>query len=196
MPALVVIDIQNDFCSGGTLAVAGAEAILPVVNQLIEDHEHVVLTQDWHPPGHVSFASSHPPARPFDRIVTARGEQTLWPDHCLAGTRGAEFHPDLAAGDSPAVVRKGTRREADAYSGFFECDGRTPVGLDAILRRLGVREITLAGLATDVCVLHTALDARRLGYGVRLVTAACRGTSCPGSRDALRRMAAAGVNCE
>jgi nicotinamidase/pyrazinamidase len=194
MSALVVVDIQNDFCPGGTLAVPDAEAILPVVNELIADFEHVVLTQDWHPPGHVSFASSHPGARPFDRIALPTAEQILWPDHCVTGTFGAEFHRELAVPARATIVRKGVRREIDSYSAFFENDATTPVGLDDVLRRLGVRAIVLAGLATDFCVLHTALDGRRLGYEVGVVEAGCRGIDSGGSLAAARaRMDAAGV---
>jgi nicotinamidase/pyrazinamidase len=194
MPALVVIDIQNDFCSGGALAVPGAEEILPLVNRMMDDFEHVVLTQDWHPPGHVSFASSHPGGRLFERLALPCGEQLLWPDHCVAGTSGADFHPGLSVPAGAAIVRKGVRRELDSYSAFFENDAASLVGLDELLLGLGVQEIVLAGLATDFCVLHTALDGRRLGYDVRVVEAACRGIGTGGSLAAAwARMHAAGV---
>jgi len=191
---LVVVDIQTDFCAGGRLAVPDAESILPVVNGLLATHERVVLTQDWHPPGHVSFASSHPGRRVGDILTLPWGEQLLWPDHCVAGTAGAAFHPDLRLPADALVVRKGIRPDGDAYSAFFENDRATPVGLEAMLQSLGATEIVLAGLATDYCVLHTALDGRRLGYEVAVVASACRGIDGHGtSATAWRQMAAAGV---
>lgn len=191
---LVIVDVQADFCSGGALAVPDADAILPVVNGLMRDIQRVFLTQDWHPPGHVSFASSHPGHRPFTRLDLPDGPQLLWPDHCVAGTPGAAFHPRLEVPPRAVVIRKGSRREVDSYSGFLENDRRTPVGLDALLRAHDVTEIVLAGLATDYCVLHTALDARDLGYDVTLVEAACRGIDRDGSlADAWSRMDAVGV---
>lgn len=192
--ALVIVDVQNDFCSRGALAVPDADAILPVVNGLMREFRRVFLTQDWHPRGHVSFASTHPGHRPFSRIATPSGEQVLWPDHCVAGTVGADFHPALAVPSDATVVRKGTRPAIDSYSAFLENDRATPVGLDALLRQAGVGEITLAGLATDYCVLHTALDARALGYGVTVVASGCRGIDTAGSlATAWRRMEEAGV---
>ena len=192
--ALVLVDIQNDFCPGGSLAVPDGAAIVPRVNRLVSDFPRVFLTQDWHPPGHLSFASSHPGHPPFSSVRLPTGEQMLWPDHCIAGTHGAALHPDLVVPADAVVVRKGLRREVDAYSAFFENDGATPVGLDALLRAAGVTDIVLAGLATDVCVLHTAVDARRLGYGVTVVEAACRGIDVAGSLTAAwARMTAAGV---
>ena len=191
---LVVIDIQSDFCAGGRLAVPDADSILPVVNGLVATFERVVLTQDWHPPGHVSFASSHPGRRVGDRLTLPFGEQLLWPDHCLAGTAGAAFHPDLRLPADALVVRKGIRPDGDAYSAFFENDRTTPVGLEAMLRSLGATEIVLAGLATDYCVLQTALDGRRLGYEVTVVASACRGIDAQGTcATAWRQMAEAGV---
>jgi nicotinamidase-related amidase len=196
-PALVVIDVQNDFCAGGALAVAGAEAILPVVNELVQGCEWVILTQDWHPPGHVSFASSHSGRRAFDRIMLPAGEQILWPDHCVANTPGAELHPGLHVPPQAIVLRKGIQRSVDGYSAFLENDGTTAVGLDALLRAAGEREIMVVGLATDFCVLHTALDGRRLGYEVTVVDSACRGIDAEGSLAAAwKRMAAAGVRRE
>ena len=191
---LVVVDVQNDFCSGGALAVPDAEGVVPVVNGLIREFRHVVMTQDWHPPGHVSFASSHPGRRAFSRIMLPYGEQVLWPDHCIEGTLGAAFHPDLFIPDGATVVRKGVRADVDSYSAFFENDRRTPVGLDAILRARNAAEVVLAGLATDYCVLHTALDARALGYEVTVVESGCRGIDLDGSvADAWSRMERAGV---
>lgn len=194
---LIVIDVQNDFCCGGALAVPDADAILPVVNGLMRDFRHVVLTQDWHPLGHVSFASSHPGHRPFGRITLSYGEQVLWPDHCVAGTAGADFHPALDVPRGATVVRKGVHGEVDSYSAFFENDRRTPVGLDAILRSLDAGDIVLAGLATDYCVLRTALDARVLGYGVTVVEAGCRGIDTDGSvAAAWTAMSRAGIHIE
>jgi nicotinamidase-related amidase len=192
--ALVIVDVQNDFCSGGTLAVPGAEAILPVVNGLMRDFRKVFLTQDWHPHGHVSFASSHPGQRPFSRITLPYGEQILWPDHCVEGTPGAAFHPALEIPPAATVVRKGTRPNADSYSAFFDNDRKTPVGLDALLREAATGEVVLAGLATDFCVLNTALDARTLGYEVTVIEAGCRGLDAQGSLAAAwTQMAQAGV---
>lgn len=191
---LVVVDVQRDFCAGGALAVPDAEAILPVVNGLITAFERVIVTQDWHPPGHVSFASSHPGRRVGDRVTLPAGDQLLWPDHCVAGTANAELHPALCVPPHAVVLRKGVGRDGDAYSAFFENDGLAPVGLEALLRETDAGEIVLAGLATDFCVLHTALDGRRLGYDVTVIEAGCRGigatTTVP---EAWQRMAAAGV---
>jgi nicotinamidase/pyrazinamidase len=178
---LVIVDLQNDFCSGGALAVPDAEAVLPIVNGLVRDFRHVVVTQDWHPPGHVSFASSHAGKPVFSRIVLPCGEQVLWPDHCVEGTHGAAFHPGLEVPAGAMVVRKGVHGRIDSYSAFFENDRLTPVGLDAVLRSLGARGIVLAGLATDYCVLHTALDGRALGYGVTVIESGCRGIDLDGS---------------
>lgn len=192
--ALVIIDVQVDFCTGGSLAVPDAEAILPIVNGLMRDFHRVILTQDWHPPGHISFASSHPGRCVFDRITLPAGEQILWPDHCVAGSAGAALHPRLEVPPSAEIVRKGVHRDVESYSAFFEADGTTPVGLDRLLRAVDVRAIVLAGLATDFCVLHTALDARRLGYDVTVIEAGCRGIDSQGSLAAAwERMTAAGV---
>ncbi len=192
--ALVVVDIQNDFCAGGALAVPKAEAVLPVVNDAIGRFEQVFLTQDWHPPGHCSFASSHPRHRAFDQIATPHGQQILWPDHCIQDTSGAALHAGLRLPADVVVVRKGAREHIDSYSGFFENDRRTPVGLDARLRAGGICKIVIVGLATDFCVLQTALDARRLGYGVTVLEAGCRGIDRDGSvAAAWQQMLAAGV---
>lgn len=192
--ALLIIDVQNDFCSGGALAVPNAEEILPVVNSLARGFQRVFFTQDWHPRGHVSFASSHAGGRPFSHITLPYGEQMLWPDHCVESTHGAAFHPALEIPSSATVVRKGMRRDIDSYSAFLENDRKTPVGLETLLREAGVGKIMLAGLATDVCVLHTALDARALGYEVTVVESACRGIDTDGSLAvAWRKMAEAGV---
>lgn len=191
---LVVVDVQNDFCAGGALPVPDAEAVLPVVNGLMREFGRVIVTQDWHPPGHVSFASAHPGRPPFTRITLPSGEQELWPDHCVAGTRGAALHPGLDVPPGAAIVRKGVRADIDSYSAFFENDRRTPVGLDALLQASDATEIVLAGLATDYCVLHTALDARALGYEVTVVESACRAIDLDGSLAAAwTRMTRAGV---
>jgi nicotinamidase-related amidase len=192
--ALVIVDVQHDFCSGGALAVPDADAVIPIINDLTRSFRHVFFTQDWHPRGHVSFASSHPGQAPFSPMTLPYGEQVLWPDHCIEDTPGAEFHRALEIPFGSTVVRKGTRQNIDSYSAFFENDRTTPVGLDALLREAKVGEITLAGLATDFCVLHTALDARTLGYAVTVVDAACRGIDTHGSLErAWTRMAEAGV---
>ena len=192
--ALVVTDVQNDFCTGGALAVPDAEAILPVVNELIAAFQQVIFTQDWHPPGHVSFASSHPGRRVFDRITLPTGEQILWPDHCVTGTRGAALHRGLHVPPHATVLRKGVHQTIDSYSAFFENDVTTAVGLDALLREASVGEVVLVGLATDFCVLRTALDARRLGYSVTVVESGCRGIDVDGSLAAAwNRMAAKGI---
>jgi nicotinamidase/pyrazinamidase len=179
--ALVIIDVQNDFCSGGALAVPNADSVIPVINRLMPSFRHVFLTQDWHPEGHVSFASSHPGHLPFNRMTLPYGEQILWPDHCVEGTRGAQFHPGLEIPSGSTVVRKGTCKDIDSYSAFLENDHTTPVGLDALLREANVHAIVLAGLATDFCVLYSALDARKLGYEVTVVETACRGIDTEGS---------------
>jgi nicotinamidase-related amidase len=192
--ALVIIDVQNDFCSAGRLAVPDADAVIPIINDLTGEFRQVFLTQDWHPRGHVSFASSHPGAVSFARIQLRSGEQVLWPDHCIANTPGADFHRGLRLPLGAPIIRKGTRSDIDSYSALFENDRTTPVGLDALLRQANVGEIMLAGLATDFCVLHTALDARKLGYEVTVIESACRGIDANGSLTAAwSRMDQAGV---
>jgi nicotinamidase/pyrazinamidase len=194
--ALLAVDVQNDFCPGGSLAVPEGDRVVPVINRLARRFPRVVATQDWHPPGHVSFASSHPGAAPLQTVdLPGGGRQTLWPEHCLAGSRGAELHPGLEQAPIALIVRKGTRVELDSYSAFFENDRRTPTGLGACLRELGIGELYLAGLATDVCVHYTALDALRLGFSVRLVEDACRGIDAPAGslRERLRELVRAGV---
>jgi nicotinamidase/pyrazinamidase len=162
--ALVVIDVQNDFCPGGSLAVAHGNEIIPTVNRLIEESENVILTQDWHPANHSSFASTHPRAKPFDTVEMAYGPQTLWPDHCVQGSRGADFHPELQWTRAQLVIRKGFRIGIDSYSAFFENDHKTPTGLGGYLRERSIGSLTLVGLATDFCVAYSAVDAgsRRL----------------------------------
>ncbi|MBX3530583.1 MAG: bifunctional nicotinamidase/pyrazinamidase [Rhizobiaceae bacterium] len=185
--ALIVIDVQNDFCPGGALAVADGDAVVPVVNRLIERFEHVVLTQDWHPAGHSSFASSHPGKQPFSTTTMPYGEQTLWPDHCIQGTRGAQFHPGLVWTKAELVVRKGFRPPIDSYSAFFENDRATPTGLGGYLKERGIVKVTLAGLATDFCVGFSALDARKLGFDATVVMEGCRAIDLGGSLAAMRK---------
>lgn len=192
--ALVGIDVQNDFCPGGALAVPGGDEVVPVINRLAGRFRHVVLTQDWHPQGHVSFASSHPGRRPFETIQLAYGEQVLWPDHCVPGSRGAEFHPGLDTLPADLVVRKGNDPAIDSYSALYENDHRTSTGLAGYLRERGCRRLFLAGLATDFCVQYSALDARREGFEVFVVEDGVRGIDLQGSLAAAwARMAEAGV---
>jgi nicotinamidase/pyrazinamidase len=192
--ALVVIDLQNDFCPGGALAVAGGDEIVPLVNDLIRSSDHVVMTQDWHPAGHSSFASSHPGHQPYQSVTMPYGEQTLWPDHCIQGSRGADFHTGLAWTKAELVIRKGFRPAIDSYSAFFENDHTTPTGLAGYLRERGIDAITLAGLATDFCVAYSALDAVKLGFSVTVRLDACRGIDLNGSLAAMTgRMREAGV---
>ena len=191
---LLIIDVQNDFCPGGALAVTNGDAVVPVINRLAERFDHVVLTQDWHPQGHSSFATSHPGKNPFDSVTMSYGAQTLWPDHCRQGTDGAAFHPKLAIDRAEMIIRKGFRPEIDSYSAFFENDRRTPTGLAGYLRDRGLHRIFMAGLATDFCVHYSAVDARRLGFDTVLVEAGCRAIDLAGSLDAAwTGMATAGV---
>ena len=185
--ALIVIDMQNDFCPGGALAVPGGDEIVPIVNRLIEAAPHVILTQDWHPAGHSSFASSHPGKAPFQTVTMPYGEQTLWPDHCVQGSSGADFHPGLRWTTAELVVRKGFRTGIDSYSAFFENDHRTPTGLAGYLRERGIAKVSLCGLATDFCVAYSALDAVAEGFSTSVVLAACRGIDLNGSLTAMAR---------
>ncbi|MHC2464351.1 bifunctional nicotinamidase/pyrazinamidase [Bradyrhizobium embrapense] len=178
---LLIIDVQNDFCPGGALAVADGDAVVPVVNRLAAHFDHVVLTQDWHPAGHSSFATSHPGAAAFSSITMPYGPQTLWPDHCIQGTAGAAFRPDLATERAELVIRKGFRAAIDSYSAFFENDRTTPTGLAGYLRERVFRRVVMAGLATDFCVQYSALDARRLGFETAVVLPGCRGIDLGGS---------------
>ena len=191
--ALIVIDVQNDFCPGGALAVPDGDAVVAPINAMMADFETVILTQDWHPAGHSSFASSHAGKAPFDLVEMAYGTQVLWPDHCVQGRKGASFHADLdTSGD--LILRKGFRRNIDSYSGFFENDQQTPTGLQGYLRTRGITELTLVGLATDFCVAYTALDAAKLGFDVSVELSACRAIDLDGSLKRARAdMQAAGV---
>lgn len=195
--ALIVVDLQNDFCPGGALAVSGGDEIVPLVNRLIGKFEHVILTQDWHPAGHSSFASSHPGKEPFSTVEMPYGPQTLWPDHCVQGTRGADFHPGLEWTKAELVIRKGFRTAIDSYSTFFENDHTTPTGLAGYLRERGITDLTLVGLATDFCVAYSAIDARRLGFKAKVLLDGCRAIDLGGSLEAMKQqMAQEGVVLE
>ena len=192
--ALIVIDVQNDFCPGGALAVAGGANIVPGINAAMAQADCVVLTQDWHPANHLSFASQHAGRVAFDVVEMAYGPQVLWPDHCVQGSHGAGFHPGLNVAAAHLILRKGHRRAIDSYSAFFENDKTTSTGLFGYLQQLGITQITLAGLATDFCVAYSACDAARLGLGVRLRTDLCRAIDLDGSlQRAQAEMAALGV---
>ena len=171
---LIVVDVQNDFCPGGALAVPGGDAVVPQINRLAGQHAHVVLTQDWHPAAHVSFATAHGGRKAFDVIDLAHGPQVLWPEHCIQGTPGAAFHKDLDIPHAQMIVRKGYRPDIDSYSAFLEADRATPTGLAGYLAELKLTSATVVGLATDFCVAWTALDARRFGLDVTVIEAACR----------------------
>ena len=193
MKCLLVIDPQNDFCPGGALAVEGGDAIMPSINAMMADYGLVVVTQDWHPAGHSSFASSHG-AEPFSRTTMPYGEQVLWPDHCVAGSEGAAFHPSLDASAASMVLRKGGNPGIDSYSAFFENDRKTRTGLAGYLRDHGCAEITMVGLATDYCVAWSALDGAAEGFGVEVDLSACRAIDLDNSlADALSAMRDAGV---
>jgi len=178
---LLVIDVQNDFCPGGALAVAGGDSVVGPINKIAARFEHIVLTQDWHPANHSSFASAHPGKKPFEQIELSYGSQTLWPDHCVQGTRGAEFHPKLHLPQAELILRKGFRREIDSYSAFFENGHAAPTGLAGYLRERGLTRVFLAGLAYDFCVGYSALDARRLGFEAIVIRDACRAIDLNGS---------------
>jgi nicotinamidase/pyrazinamidase len=192
--ALIVIDVQNDFCPGGALAVAEGDAIIPRINALMDEFPVVVLTQDWHPLDHSSFAANHPGAQAFSVVEMPYGPQVLWPIHCVQGTAGAEMHPNLRNDPAQLVIRKGFRSGIDSYSAFFENDHKTPTGLEGYLRARGVTALTLVGLATDFCVAYSALDAARLGFAVTVLQGACRAIDLNGSlAEAMTATQAAGV---
>lgn len=192
--AIIVIDVQNDFCPGGSLAVAGGDDIVAPINALMPEFPVRVLTQDWHPAGHSSFATSHEGKAPFEMIEMPYGPQVLWPDHCVIGSDGAALHPGLQADAADLVIRKGFRREIDSYSAFFENDHKTPTGLEGYLRTRGVDTVTLVGLATDFCVNFSAVDAAKLGFTVRVIESLTRAIDLDGSLDAAKQgMRAAGV---
>jgi nicotinamidase/pyrazinamidase len=191
---LLVVDVQNDFCPGGALAVAGGDEVLAPINRVGRRFAHVGLTQDWHPPDYRSFASQHDGRSPFETVLLDYGEQTLWPDHCVQGSPGAAFHHALDLPHAELVLRKGFVREIDSYSAFFENDRRTPTGLAAYLRERGFRRLYLAGLATDYCVAYSALDAIGAGFAVVVLEDACRAIDLGGSLAwAMREMRHAGV---
>lgn len=192
--ALIVVDVQNDFCPGGALAVPDGDAILPGINSLMEEYRSTILTQDWHPADHMSFASQHPGKEPFETTDMPYGAQILWPDHCVQGTSGAEFRAGLRTDRANLIVRKGFRREIDSYSAFFENDRTTPTGLEGYLRSCGLSKLTLVGLATDFCVRWSAVDAAGLGFDVSVMQDLCRAIDLDGSLSAARQeMADAGV---
>jgi nicotinamidase/pyrazinamidase len=192
--ALIVVDMQNDFCEGGALAVPGGNAIVPKVNRLIAEHEHVVLTQDWHPPGHASFAASWDGAEPFSTRAFPYGPQTMWPAHCVQGTPGADFHPDLESIKAEMIVRKGFHRGIDSYSAFRENDRMTRTGLDGYLKARGITKVVLCGLALDFCVAWSALDARQAGFDVTVMVDATAAIDLDGSRKKmLNEMRHAGI---
>ena len=193
--ALIVIDVQNDFCPGGALAVAEGDRIVAPINALMAKFDAVILTQDWHPAGHSSFASQHPGKAPMEMIDMPYGPQVLWPDHCIQGSPGANFHPELEWTRAEMVIRKGFRPEIDSYSAFFENDHATPTGLSGYLKERGIAEVVLAGLATDFCVGFSALDAVTCGFKTSVVMQACRAIDLDGSLAAMTdKMRAAGVH--
>ncbi|MFM2391874.1 MAG: hypothetical protein RLZZ437_3429 [Pseudomonadota bacterium] len=195
MQALIVIDVQNDFCPTGALAVAGGDTIIPRINALMDQFTVCVLTQDWHPADHASFAENHPGAEPFSLTQMPYGPQVLWPTHCVIGSEGAAFHPALRTDAAQLVIRKGFRAAIDSYSAFFENDRETPTGLDGYLRSRGVTGLTMVGLATDFCVAYSALDARRLGFDVTVDLEACRAIDLNGSLNtAIGNMQSAGAS--
>ncbi|MCA0301749.1 MAG: bifunctional nicotinamidase/pyrazinamidase [Proteobacteria bacterium] len=192
--ALIVIDVQNDFCEGGALAVPGANNVLPLVNRLIARHDHVVLTQDWHPASHASFAATWPEAEPFSTRAFPYGPQTLWPEHCVQGTPGAAFHPDLLTDKAQAVIRKGYHPGIDSYSAFRENDRMTRTGLDGYLKARGITRLVLCGLALDYCVAWSAIDARQAGFEVAVVQEATAAIDLEGSKKRmLTEMRQAGI---
>jgi nicotinamidase/pyrazinamidase len=193
---LLVVDIQNDFCPGGSLAVPRGDEVVPLINGLAAKFSHVVLTQDWHPCGHLSFASSHPGKTPYQTVELAYGSQVLWPDHCVQNTVGAGFHDDLQIPHAELVLRKGYHRTIDSYSAFYENDRKTPTGLIGYLRERGFRRVFLAGLAFDFCVRYSAQDATREGFATIVVEDACRGIDVDGSMAATHALFSnLGIRC-
>lgn len=184
---LLCVDIQNDFCPGGSLAVPAGDEIVPLVNRLTQSFQHVVLTQDWHPAGHSSFASANAGHKPFEVVAFPYGPQVLWPDHCVQGSAGAEFHADLVIPHAELIIRKGYRRAIDSYSAFYENDRTTPTGLAGYLRERGLKRLFLVGLALDFCVRYSAEDGSRCGFDVVVIEDATRGIDLDGSVDAARR---------
>jgi len=192
--ALIVVDVQNDFCPGGRLAVQKGDEVVPVINALAQRFANVVLTQDWHPPGHQSFATSHPGKKPFDSVKLPYGEQVLWPDHCVQGSDGAALHKDLSVPHAQLVIHKGYNKDVDSYSAFLEADRKTRTGLEGYFEERGIKRVFVCGLATDFCVAWTALDARKLGFAAVVVEDACRAIDNQGSLAAAgEKMRKAGV---
>ena len=192
--ALLVIDVQNCFLPGGSLAVKDGDQVVPIINKIAKSFFNVVMTQDWHTEGHVSFASSHSGKKPFEAIDLSYGKQVLWPDHCVQGTDGASLSKDLAIPQAALVIRKGLHKDVDSYSAFTEADGKTTTGLAAYLKARGIKRVFVAGLATDFCVAWTALDARKAGFETYVIEDACRGIDTQGSlAKAWADMAKAGV---
>ena len=191
---LIVVDVQNCFMPGGSLAVKRGDEVVPIINKLAQSFQNVVITQDWHHPQHISFASQHPGKKPFEQIELPYGAQVLWPDHCVQGTEGASLHKDLSIPNAQLVIRKGFRQNVDSYSAFVEADRKTPTGLAAYLKERGIRTCYIAGLATDFCVAWTALDARKAGFDATVIEDASRGIDLNGSlAKAWSEMKAAGV---
>ncbi len=191
---LLVADVQNSFMPGGSLAVNEGDKIIPIINRLAPAFEHVILAQDWHTPGHISFASSHPGKKPFETLSLPYGTQVLWPDHCVQGTAGAELHKDLRIPHAELIIRKGYRKQIDSYSAFYEADGKTPTGLTGYLRERGLSRVYLCGLATDFCVFWSAVDARKSGFTATVIEDATRGIDTGGSlARAWQEMQGAGV---
>jgi nicotinamidase/pyrazinamidase len=191
--ALIVVDVQNDFCPGGNLAIQDGDTVAGVINRIAPFFRYAVATKDWHPAGHISFASSHPGKKPFDTVTSGGISQTLWPDHCVQGTPGADFHPRLDTRPFAAVIRKGRNPGLDSYSAFFENDRKTPTGLEFLLRGLGYETLFLCGLATDVCVYYSAQDALRLGFETCLIEDASRGVTEKSGEEALSKLKNAGA---
>jgi nicotinamidase/pyrazinamidase len=194
--ALIVVDVQNSFMPGGSLAVPRGDEVVPVINELAKRFANVVLTQDWHPAGHRSFATSHPAKKPFDVVGLEYGNQILWPDHCVQGSHGARLHPKLKVAHAQLVLRKGHHPHVDSYSAFTEADGKTQTGLGGYLRERRIDNLYVCGLATDFCVAWTALDARKLGFAVAVIEDACRAIDMQGSlAEAWQKMEQGGVIC-
>jgi nicotinamidase/pyrazinamidase len=179
--ALIVVDVQNCFTPGGSLAVNRGDEVIPLINRVAKAFQNVVLTQDWHTPGHVSFASAHPGKQPFDAVQLSYGTQILWPDHCVQGTEGAAIHKDIDIPHAQLIIRKGFNRNIDSYSAFIEADGRSKTGLDGYFNERNIKSVYVVGLATDFCVAWTALDARKLGFNAAVIEDACRGINTRGS---------------
>lgn len=191
---LLVVDIQNDFCPGGALPVRRGDQVIDIIHHVARHFEHIILTQDWHPAGHLSFASAHPGRKPFEMIEFSYGAQTLWPDHCIQGAFGAEFHPSLSLPQAELILRKGFTRDIDSYSAFVENDRVTPTGLAGYLRERQLRRAFIAGLAYDFCVAYSSLDARKLGFEAVIIRDACRSIDIAGSVAAVEsQFAGAGV---